>query len=549
MTACKECGSDNDGTAVVCDGCGAPLENPSVRALLGTTVLGAYQLVEIIGKGGMSVVYKARHRVTEQVVALKILPAELAVHDDIKARFVEEAKALARLEHPSIVRLYNFGEENGRFVLAMQYVEGTTFERRIFTAGRLDWREAVGIASQVLGALDYAHRRGIVHRDIKPSNVLVRADGTAMVMDFGIAKMAEGSSRLTATGQTMGTVRYMSPEQVRGKVLDHRSDLYSVGATLYEAIVGDTPFDGATHFDIMMKHLNEAAPTLRDRLGEDQVPAGLSSAIARALSKDLRGRYQTAARFQQDLDALLEAAGVTPPGVSARSAPRGPRDEADGATTPYVALGEPPAGISGLLEPEAPPRARRRKGWLVGVALGGVVALAAVAVLAIGRSPAARSAPPPAWPEPALAAGFTPTLDRRFDEPEAVRVLAARTVDASRLATRAVSARRRFAAYARDKAGVELAVAPLNIVVARPGVLCAPELYPSGVPEGCAERPPKFRYRPPATLFVLDDEQLEGVNLAEGVSAHLCISTAALVERGCMSAFLPPFWDEVEQAP
>src|SRR5262249_7587192 len=310
VIVCADCGVENAIAAERCVGCNAALDNASARALVGQLVLGVYRILDVVGKGGMSVVYKAQHRMTHQIVALKILPAELAILDDIKARFIEEARALAKVEHPNIVRLYNFGEEGGRFVLAMQFIEGTTFERKIFAAGKLPWREAVGIARQVLLALQAAHGVGIIHRDIKPSNVLVRGDGSAMVMDFGIAKMAEGSSRLTATGQTMGTVRYMSPEQVRGQVVDHRSDLYSVGATLYEAITGETPFDGATHFEIMMKHLNETAKAPRARA--ISVPDTLEKILDRALAKEAPDRYQSATQFIADLDRLTGDAALSP---------------------------------------------------------------------------------------------------------------------------------------------------------------------------------------------------------------------------------------------
>src|SRR5690606_21672001 len=212
--------------------------------MIGMVVLGTYELVDVLGQGGMSVVFKARHKMTEQEVALKILPPELAAHSQVKSRFLEEAKALAALDHANIVHLYNFGQENGSFVLAMQYVQGRTWERMILESQRLDWKASCRIAIDVLKALEYAHSRGVIHRDMKPSNVLVReSDGAATVMDFGIAKMTT-STELTATGQTMGTVRYMSPEQVRGQEVDLRTDIYSLGATIFESLTGDTPFDG-----------------------------------------------------------------------------------------------------------------------------------------------------------------------------------------------------------------------------------------------------------------------------------------------------------------
>src|SRR5262249_7297840 len=271
-------------------------------SMIGQTVLGNYRLLEVLGTGGMSVVYKAQHRVTEQEVAIKILPPDLAVYDDVKARFVEEARTLARLEHPNIVGLFNFVESEGRLHLVMQYVQGKTFEQIIAERGRVPWPEAVTIILGVLEALVYAHGRGVVHRDIKPSNVLVREDGQVKVMDFGIAKITS-STRLTATGQTMGTVRYMSPEQVRGKELDGRSDLYSLGVTLYEALCGVTPFDGDSHFELMHKPPVQPIPPLSDHGVE--VPRALETALFHALQKSLEQRYRDAKQFRKALAPLV----------------------------------------------------------------------------------------------------------------------------------------------------------------------------------------------------------------------------------------------------
>jgi eukaryotic-like serine/threonine-protein kinase len=222
---CPSCQNDVLDIDVKCPHCGKALGATGAHRMLGALVLGTYELVDVLGQGGMSVVFKAKHKMTDQEVALKILPPELAAHSQVKSRFLDEAKALAALDHPNIVHLYNFGQENGSFVLAMQFVQGNTWERLILETKRLDWKASCRITIDVLKALEYAHGRGVVHRDMKPSNVLVRdLDGAATVMDFGIAKMTT-STRLTATGQTMGTVRYMSPEQVRGQEVDLRTDI------------------------------------------------------------------------------------------------------------------------------------------------------------------------------------------------------------------------------------------------------------------------------------------------------------------------------------
>ncbi|MCX5748033.1 MAG: serine/threonine-protein kinase, partial [Proteobacteria bacterium] len=305
---CPKCNAEVLEIDVKCGACGAAIGSTGAHRMLGQVMLGQYELVDVLGQGGMSVVFKGRHKMTDQEVALKILPPELAAHSQVKSRFLEEAKALAALDHPNIVHLYNFGQENGFFVLAMQLVQGSTWERLILEATKLDWAQSCRITVDVLRALEYAHGRGIVHRDMKPSNVLVRAhDNAATVMDFGIAKMTT-STRLTATGQTMGTVRYMSPEQVRGQDVDLTTDIYSLGATFYESLVGDTPFDGSTHFEIMTKHLSEV-PKRPSSLGI-VVPQAVEDALMRSLAKKPEDRWQNARDMRKVLEAALRDADL-----------------------------------------------------------------------------------------------------------------------------------------------------------------------------------------------------------------------------------------------
>jgi len=306
---CPACGKDVLDVDIKCASCGVILGASGAQRMLGTMMLGQYELTDVLGQGGMSVVFKGRHNLTNQEVALKILPPELAAQSQVKSRFLEEAKALAALDHPNIVHLYNFGQDAGYFVLAMQLVHGQTWERMILAAKRLDWVTSCRIAIDVLRALEYAHDRGIVHRDMKPSNVLIRTrDGVATVMDFGIAKMTTTSTRLTETGQTMGTVRYMSPEQVRGQEVDPRTDIYSLGATLYESLVGDTPFDGKTHFEIMTKHLVEV-PRPPSKLGV-VLPAAVEAAVMRCLAKRPDDRFETARAMRKLLENVLRAGDV-----------------------------------------------------------------------------------------------------------------------------------------------------------------------------------------------------------------------------------------------
>jgi serine/threonine-protein kinase len=386
------CGIDVLDIDVRCGGCGAVLGATGAHRMLGQVMLGQYELVDVLGQGGMSVVFKGKHKLTNQEVALKILPPELAAHSQVKSRFLDEAKALAALDHPNIVHLYNFGQEGGSFVLAMQYVSGYTWERLILEAKRLDWRLSCKICVDVLRALEYAHGRGVVHRDMKPSNVLVREhDGSATVMDFGIAKMTT-STKLTATGQTMGTVRYMSPEQVRGQEVDLRTDIYSLGATLYESLVGDTPFDGNTHFEIMTKHLSEP-PKRPSTLGVE-VPMNVEDALMRSLAKRAEDRFETAREMRKILEQALREAD---PGLSETqkmnrdllvdlraSAPtRKPSTQQVATASDLADQLEPGAST---MSPKAPPR-RSILPWLVLAAMllgGGTV----VTLLVLERDPA-----------------------------------------------------------------------------------------------------------------------------------------------------------------
>jgi serine/threonine protein kinase len=558
MTTCAECGKENDTGVEVCVGCGARLEPTEVRSVIGSLVLGVYRIVEVLGQGGMSVVYKAQHRMTGHTVALKILPEEIAVHEDIKARFIEEAKALAQLEHPGIVRLNHFGEERGRFVLVMQYVEGKTFEKVIFQANRLPWRLAADVMLQVLDALAYAHGRGVVHRDIKPSNIFVRTDGTAMLMDFGIAKMREGSSRLTATGQTMGTVRYMSPEQVRGKVVDARTDIYSVGVALYEALTGDTPFDGQTHFEIMMKHLQEPPPPLSAR--GVSPPDAVGKAIAAAMTKDVAKRPQNAAELAQKLASAFgsederrrahEELGAL---VRGQTIPLDLRPAAvqDGQSVPVsAASGASLTDLADKLEPEpARPGRARWTGW---AAIAAALAVAAVGVVVFVRRPGGDAGPPRGVdiPAPLLVTGLSPIVDVTFGAPDYLRVVATRQIDAQHLRRSFAQARRRFEDFLRaKKIGGAVEVHPVTLVVAPAAVLCHRDLYDKGAaPADCAERPPRFKYPiKRSTLYVNDNENLDEVNLVEGAAVHFCSTSAALLELGCGKNILPPFWDDVEK--
>jgi serine/threonine-protein kinase len=300
---CTACGAENLETAQLCYSCGEPIEGSGPDALIGTIMFDSYKLVRVLGHGGMAVVYLGRNQLTEQEVAIKMLPPELAAYAEVKTRFLEEARTLAKLEHPNIVHLINFAEDSGRLCLVMQYAEGETFEALIDRVERVDPVEAVRIAMQTLDGLAHAHANNVVHRDIKPSNIIVRSDGSVKVTDFGIAKITR-DNKLTQTGQTMGTVRYMAPEQVRGKDIDHRTDIYALGISCYEALTGEPPFDGESQFEVMQMHL--ATDPVPPREAGAPISEELERVLLKAMAKPQEDRYQTAKEFRAALAATPE---------------------------------------------------------------------------------------------------------------------------------------------------------------------------------------------------------------------------------------------------
>jgi tRNA A-37 threonylcarbamoyl transferase component Bud32 len=484
--SCPACGKDVLDIDVRCGHCGAPLGSSGAHRMLGSVMLGQYELIDVLGQGGMSVVFKGRHNLTNQEVALKILPPELAAHSQVKSRFLEEAKALAALDHPNIVHLYNFGQDEGYFVLAMQFVDGQTWERMIFQAQRLDWVTSCRIAIDVLRALEYAHGRGVIHRDMKPSNVLVRArDGVATVMDFGIAKMTN-STRLTATGQTMGTVRYMSPEQVRGQEVDLRTDIYSLGATLYESLTGDTPFGGSTHFEIMTKQLSDV-PRRPSRLGVE-LPAVVEDAVMRSLAKRPEDRFDSARELRKQLEGalrdadigLIETQKLDRDGVAAL---RSPASRARPGASTVALADELEAGTTAGDRR----RGRERRGgrgrlapWIA-VALAVLVGGAAAAVLVTKRTPRFRSTV--AIQGVAFTRGIT-SGELRVETDGAVD-----PDELARLYTITLDALRAYARSERGSGGPALDIAsPIDVLLAVPAAaLCEPTAYfDHQAPSNCA---------------------------------------------------------------
>jgi serine/threonine protein kinase len=273
--------------------------------MIGYTV-GSYKITEKIGEGGMGAVFKGIDTMLEREVAIKMLRPELARQPNLVERFRSEAVTLARLNHPNIATLYSFIRQGDDFFMVMEYVRGETLESLIRRSGRLACEPAVALFCQALEGIEHAHRFGIIHRDIKPANVMLTDEGSIKVMDFGIAR-ALGSGRITKTGHLIGTIEYMSPEQVRGQETDARSDIYALGILLYEMLTGRVPFTSDSEYELMRAQIEGAPPPPSTFVV--QVPLPVEQAIMRALAKKTEARFQTAGEFRAVLlPALGEAA-------------------------------------------------------------------------------------------------------------------------------------------------------------------------------------------------------------------------------------------------
>jgi serine/threonine-protein kinase len=305
--------------------------------------IGDYEVVGILGAGGMGKVYKVRNVISDRVEAIKVLLPELTNVPELADRFLREIKVLATLEHPHIAALRTAQRIDNQLVMVMELVEGVTVEDKL-KGGPLPVDQAVDIIAQVLSALSYAHARGVIHRDIKPANMMVTEGGVVKLMDFGIAKAA-GDRKLTMTGTTLGSLFYMSPEQIKGVDLDQRSDLYSLGVALYEMVTGARPFKGDSDFSIMSAHLEtQAVPPIEV---DPRLPAALNEIILMSIVKDPAKRFQSAAAFGAAIASVggrvPSAAAVRPPqATAAAAAPSAPaRAPRSGSSRRglYMALG------------------------------------------------------------------------------------------------------------------------------------------------------------------------------------------------------------------
>jgi serine/threonine protein kinase len=376
--------------------------------------VGDYEILEILGAGGMGRVYKVRNSLSDRIEAMKVLLPDLEGTPGFADRFMREIKVQASLDHPNMARLYTAVRADNQILMLMEYVEGITLEK-MMDSGRVPIDRAVDYIAQVLSALSYAHARGVIHRDLKPANMMVTAGGLVKLMDFGIARM-KADRKLTQTGSTLGSLYYMSPEQINGTMeLDSRSDIYSLGVTLYEIVTGVRPFQGDSGYKIMAAHLeSKPLPPVQKTPG---LPRGLSEIVMQALEKDPEKRFQSADAFRT---ALLH---VCSPDQTVMADPT-PASAANSQRAP----GPPPPAMP----PPAARTAHAHRGlW---IAIGALIVVAVIVAAAMHfprfRSTVAEEVPaketPIALPAPDLRApesvSDTDRLEKQVpDAPAAVR--------------------------------------------------------------------------------------------------------------------------------
>lgn len=316
MKVCKACRAEVASDLSQCPYDGSALDSAAPDPLLGTVLANNYEILSVLGRGGMSTVYKALHILMNRTVAIKLLQEQLQ-DPLVLGRFQREAQTLSKLKHPNIVTVFDFGTTaSGEAFLVMDLVEGTGLDAILVSEGHLTPRRAVPIFIQIGAALAHAHQNNIIHRDLKPGNVCIakEKDGSdsVRIVDFGLAKFvatdAKSARNLTRPGQVCGSPLYMSPEQVQGKQLDGRSDIYSLGCLMYETMSGVPPFWGEDTFSTMSKHVGSQAAKFNPGLN---VPTALEAIIMRALAKDPKDRFQSAEDLEDALSSFAQSSFST----------------------------------------------------------------------------------------------------------------------------------------------------------------------------------------------------------------------------------------------
>ncbi len=339
--------------------------------------IGDYEILRELGHGGMGQVYLVRNLISDRTEAMKIVLPDLVQQPELAARFMREIKTLATLEHPNIAQLRTAFSIDNQFVMVMEYVEGDTIGR-LLERGPLPTADALNYTGQVLSALSYAHGKGIIHRDIKPANMMLTPQGVVKLMDFGIARSGADVG-MTVTGATMGSLDYMSPEQVKGEPVDARSDLYSVGVSLYEMVTAQRMFSATSSYSIMEAQVKQM-PRPPIEL-QPSIPSALNNIVMISIAKDPAQRFQSADAFRNALagvnaSAAAAAAGavVTPPPVFSAPTPTPPPPVSPAPMTP-----PPPTVVAQpIMYPTAPPQPARRTnhvGWILGAAIVVLVAV------------------------------------------------------------------------------------------------------------------------------------------------------------------------------
>jgi serine/threonine protein kinase len=340
--------------------------------------VGDYEVLAKLGAGGMGRVYKVRNVISNRIEAMKILLPDFASDPDLAARFMAEIRTLAGLEHPGIAQLRTAFQIQNQFVMVMEYVEGTTLEK-LASQIRIPMDHVLDYASQVLAALSYAHTCGVTHRDIKPANIMITTHGLVKLMDFGIAKSTDDMS-LTRPGTTMGSVYYMSPEQVRGGTVDARSDIYSFGVTLYELLTGRKPFQADTSYTVLNAQLNEPPIPLIEV--NPSIPPAVNEIVLRAMAKRPEDRFQSADEFRSALKALHEAAAAPEAPLIAAAVLESAPTPAPTSAFPAASAAPPAFTPVPPVSMPPPPASRSHRGlWIAVGAATAILALIAIAAV------------------------------------------------------------------------------------------------------------------------------------------------------------------------
>jgi serine/threonine protein kinase len=401
---CPVCQAENEPTATTCRSCAASLPPAAptgptavivtVDLSPGTLFHGRYEILGTLGRGGMGMVYRARDKTLDEIVAIKVLRPDFAQDPTMAGRFRSEIKLARKVRHRNVCAIHDYGEEKGLLYISMELVEGIDLKRLLREKGALRFEEAFDVSIQIAEGLQAVHDAGIIHRDLKSPNIMVDPQKVARLMDFGIAKRQEGGGASTATGQILGTPEYMSPEQAQGQHVDFRSDVYALGIVIYEIFTGDVPFRGETPISTILKHLHDPPPIDAARL-----PDSLRPVLKSALSKEPEGRYPTA----RALAEALRTARAT-----------GRRDH----EVPTAVLEAPTLAHPSMAAP------RRSNGLAIA---GSIVAIGAIALAVKWNSGSADQTAPPVEtrpsptvvppspvptpapiPSPGLDAGYTP---------------------------------------------------------------------------------------------------------------------------------------------